>query len=79
MTWNEVESGGAWKPTEDGAKLEGALKAKEPKAGKNGKDYTQFVIEQEGTGEAFNLSGAVLESKLGELEIGARVLLTYVS
>ncbi|HLY40450.1 MAG TPA: hypothetical protein VKR52_04510 [Terracidiphilus sp.] len=76
MAWNEVESGGAWKPTEVGAKLEGTLKAKESREGKNGKDYTQFVIETE-SGDTYNVSGAVLESKLSELEIGSRVLLTY--
>jgi hypothetical protein len=77
MSYNEVESGGVWKPEVGGEKLEGILKSRRKASGRNGEDYTIFTIEEEGTGEERRVSGAVLESKLGGLEDGVKVMLTY--
>lgn len=83
--YKEVESGGVWKPKIVGDTFEGVLKSRKVLPGKNNQNYTQFTFEQEGTGEEFKLSGAVLENKLnakdsnGDLQIpdGTKVLLTY--
>jgi hypothetical protein len=77
MAYSEVESSGVWKPTEIGAKFEGILKSRKTLTGQNNKEYTQFTFEQSETGIEFKLSGAVLESKLAEVEDGKQVLLTY--
>lgn len=74
MAWNEVTDGGQWAP-QIGDKLEGIIKSRETKKGQNG-EYTAFTIEN-AEGEAFRLWGAVLETKLGQLEDGTKVLLTY--
>jgi hypothetical protein len=76
MSWNEVESAGAWKPTEIGDKLEGVLKGRQSVPGKNNKDYTIFTIEDE-EGAERKVYGAVLESKLAEVEDGTKIQLTY--
>lgn len=84
MWGNEIETGGVWKPTKTGEKLEGVLKERKTLPGRNDKDYTLFTIETE-DGE-MKVSGAVLESKLnainpddGSLLVpdGTKVLLTY--
>jgi hypothetical protein len=77
MSYSEVESGGAWKPEGVGEKLEGVLKERRTLPGKNGEDYTLFTIIEEGSGAERKVSGAVLESKLGGLEDGVKILLTY--
>jgi hypothetical protein len=77
MSWNEVESGGVWKPEVVGERLEGVLKSRKMASGRNGEDYTIFTIEEEGTGEERKVSGAVLESKLAVVEDGSKILLTY--
>ena len=64
-------------PENVGDKLEGVLESRETKPGKNGEDYTLFFIVEEGTGEKRAVSGAVLESKLGGVEDGSKLLLTY--
>jgi hypothetical protein len=76
MSWNEVESGGVWKPKDVGEKLEGVLKSRKIALGKNNVNYTIFTIE-EPNGEERNVSGAVLESKLADIEDGTKILLTY--
>jgi hypothetical protein len=77
MAWNEVETGGVWKPKEVGEKLEGVLKSRQKLPGRNNEDYTLFTIEEAETREEIKVSGAVLESKLGAIEDGTRILLTY--
>lgn len=77
MSWNEVESGGVWKPKEVGEKLEGVLKSRKKAMGRNNEDYTIFTIEEVATSEERNVSGAVLESKLAEIADGTKILLTY--
>lgn len=74
--WNEIESGNKWVPKEIGEKLEGKLKEREMKDGRNGTKYTAFYIEKP-DGEVKMVSGAVLESKLAEIENGEKLLLTY--
>ncbi len=76
MAWNEIESGNKWVPKELGEKLEGVLKHRESKDGRNNQKYTLFYIETT-AGEEKTVSGAVLENKLSEVEDGERVLLTY--
>lgn len=76
MSWNEIESGNKWVPKEVGEKLEGVLKNRELKDGRNGQKYTLFSIETP-EGEVKSVSGAVLENKLSEVEDGERILLTY--
>lgn len=75
MPYNEVATGNRWKPTVVGAKIEGKLVKREVKSGKNG-DYHWFFIVDE-TGEESVVWGAVLEKKLGEVEDGSKVILTY--
>jgi hypothetical protein len=77
MAWNEVESGGVWKPENVGDKLEGVLKSRESRTGQNDKEYISFTIAEEGTDKEVKVSGSVLENKLAEVKDGARVLLTY--
>lgn len=77
MAYSEVETGGVWKPEVVGEKLEGVLKTRKTAMGRNGEAYTIFTITEEGTGEDRLASGAVLDSKLGSLEDGVKVLLTY--
>jgi hypothetical protein len=77
MAWNEVETGGVWKPKEVGEKLEGVLKSRRTAKGQNSKDYTIFTIEERETGEERQVSGAVLESKLASIDDGTKVILTY--
>jgi hypothetical protein len=74
MSWNEVTDGGAWAP-QIGDKLEGIVKSRQTKKGQNG-EYTIFTIENT-EGEEFQLWGVVLETKLGQLEDGTKVLITY--
>jgi len=77
MPWGaEIESGNKWTPKEIGEKLEGVLKEREVKDGRNNQKYTLFFIEKP-DGEVKAVSGAVLESKLAEVEDGEKVLLTY--
>ena len=76
MAWNEIESGNKWIPKELGEKLEGVLKEREVKDGRNNQKYTLFFIEKP-DGEVKSVSGAVLESKLGGVEDGSKLLLTY--
>jgi hypothetical protein len=75
--YNEVESGGVWKPEVVGDKLEGVVKSRKTAMGRNNEEYTIFTIVQEGTDEERRVSGAVLETKLGTVEDGSKVLLTY--
>jgi len=76
-TYNEVETGGVWKPEVVGDKLEGVLKGRKTAQGRNGEAYSIFTIVEEGTGEERLASGAVLDSKLGNVEDGSKILLTY--
>lgn len=76
MAWNEVESGGSWKPKEVGEKLEGVLKSRQVLDGRNNQPYTLFTIEDI-EGNERKVSGAVLESKLEDVEDGTKILLTY--
>lgn len=76
MAYKEIESGNAWKPKEVGEKLEGTLKSRESKDGRNNEKYTLFHIETL-EGVERTVSGAVLESKLETVEDGEKVLLTY--
>jgi hypothetical protein len=76
MSYSEVQSGGVWKPEAVGEKLEGVLESRQTASGRNGEDYTIFTLKED-SGEVRKLSGAVLESKLGGLEDGVRILLTY--
>jgi hypothetical protein len=75
--YNEIESVGVWKLENIGDKLEGILKSRKTASGRDGKSYSIFTIVEEGTNEERLGSGAVLDSKLGSLEDGVKVLLTY--
>jgi hypothetical protein len=75
MWGDEIESGGVWKPTKIGDKLEGVLRERTVLPGRNDKDYTLFTIETE-EGDV-KISGAVLESKLAEVADGSKILVTY--
>ena len=75
MAWKEVESEGSWSPAE-GDKLEGVIASRLTKKGQNEKDYTEFTIETD-EGEHIRIWGAVLETKLGQLEDGTKVIITY--
>lgn len=77
MGYNEVVDGGVWKPEVVGEKLEGTIKSREVRKGQNDEPYTSFTIEELSGGEERKVSGKVLEGKLGELEDGTRILLTY--
>jgi hypothetical protein len=76
MPYNEIETGGVWKPKNVGDKLEGILESRKTAAGRNG-DYTLFTIKENGSGEDRIVSGTVLESKLGAVDDGSKVLITY--